>query len=79
MNYGLSEVMMSLHVAQAQRGSQSPELLYGATLVSLTAGSRRRWQLLGRLGQRLVAMGRRLEAYGLPPTLSLESRTTGTR
>lgn len=76
---GLAQVMMSLHVAEAQSTSRSPEYLHRLSLVRDNSRSRRGWWLLGRVGRWLVAAGRRLEVYGPPQPLSLEGGTTDSR
>jgi hypothetical protein len=77
MYYGLADAMMSIHVAEAQRGSGRRDPQPQRRLVRPGFWAQRRCRLLSRFGHHLVTLGQRLEAYGRPRSLSLESRTTG--
>ena len=79
MYYGLADAMTSIHVVEAQWGSGRCDPRPRGRLVRSRSWTQRRCRLLSRLGQRLVTLGQRLEAYGRPQSLSLEGRTTGSR
>jgi hypothetical protein len=79
MYYGLGDAMMSIHLAEAQRGSGRRDPRPRGRLVRSGSWAQRRLRLLCRLGQHLVTLGQRLEAYGRPQSLSLERGTTGSR
>jgi hypothetical protein len=79
MYYGLADAMMSIHVAEAQWGSGRRAPRPRGRLARSGSWAQRRSRMLCRLGQQLVTLGQRLEAYGRLQPLSLERGTTGSR
>jgi hypothetical protein len=79
MYHGLAEAMMWLHVAEAQRGSRYRDPWPRRRLVRSGSWAQRHSHLLRWLGEQLVTVGQRLEAYARSQSLSLEGGTTGSR
>jgi hypothetical protein len=68
-----AEALKDMRIKEAQRWAESHRLLRQADLVRQAWLFRQRCWLFCQLGHWLVALGRRLERYGLPPTSPLES------
>jgi hypothetical protein len=72
-----AEALKEMRVIEAQRWAESCRLLRQADLVRPSRLTRLCCWLLSQLGRSLVAMGRRLEQYGLPPASALEGEVRG--
>jgi hypothetical protein len=67
-----AEALKEMRVREAQRWAESCRLLRQADLVRQGWLFRKRCWLFCQSGRPSVALGRRLESYGLPPASPLE-------
>ena len=67
-----AEALREMRVKEAQRWAESCRLLRHADLVRPSRLTRLRCWLFSQSGHLLVALGRQLEQYGLPPATPLE-------
>lgn len=72
-----AEALNEMRIREAQRWAESCRLLRQADLAQTGWLTRQRCWLFCQLGRWLVALGRRLEQYGLPSSSPFEGEVSG--